>query len=186
MMRALERDPKSAAAWELRARVAAKAGDADEQVYALHKRLALRIAQKAKPAEIAALRQELCAIDPIATDLIGLKSAFVERLRPIAEEYEKEKRPHSAIRVHQQILALDPESEESRAAVERISSAHDPSLAETAKAKDLFEGISDQWIKEFDAGHSTWEAPGLLERTNYKTRTDAGYVVMIRAAEAME
>jgi tetratricopeptide (TPR) repeat protein len=186
MMRALERDPKSPAAWELRAKVAAKAGDADEQLYALHKRLALRIAQKAKPAEVAALRQELGAVDPIAADLIGLKAAFVERLRPIADEYEKEKRPHSAIRVHQQILALDPESEESRAAVERISAAHDPSLAETAKAKDLFEGTSDQWIREFDAGHSTWEAPGLLERTNYKTRTDAGYVVMIRAAEAME
>jgi tetratricopeptide (TPR) repeat protein len=184
--RALERDPRAPAVWRLRAQIAAKVGDVDEQIFALHHQLGLRVAQKAKPAELEALRQELTAIDPLAVDLLGLKTAFVERLRPLAEEYEKEKRPHSAIRVQQQILALDPEREESRAAIERISALHDPSLADTAKAKDLLEGISEQWIKDFDATHSTWEAPGLLEKTNYKTKTDAGYVVMVRAAEAME
>jgi tetratricopeptide (TPR) repeat protein len=184
--RALERDPRSPAVWKLRAQVAAKAGDVDEQVFSLHRFLGLRIAQKAKAPELEALKQELMAVDPLAVDLLGLKTAFVERLRPLAEEYEKEKRPHSAIRVHQQLLALDPEREESHAAIERLSAAHDPSLADTARAKDLLEGISEQWIKDFDAGHGTWEAPGLLEKTNYKTRTDAGYVVMVRAAEAME
>ena len=84
------------------------------------------------------------AVDPLAVDLLGLKTAFVERLRPLAEEYEKEKRSHSAIRVHQQLLALDPERKKSHAAIERISSAHDPSLTDTTRAKDLLEKVSEQ------------------------------------------
>ena len=138
--RALERDPRSPAVWKLRAQVAAKAGDVDEQVFSLHHHLGLRIAQKAKAPELEALKQELMAVDPLAVDLLGLKTAFVERLRPLAEEYEKEKRPHSAIRVQQQILALDPEREESHAAIERLSAAHDRA-SPTPRAKDLLEDL---------------------------------------------
>ncbi|MBL8842160.1 MAG: hypothetical protein JNL90_11610 [Planctomycetes bacterium] len=184
--RALERDPKSPEAWALQAELARLTGDADLELWALHRRYALRVAQKARAGELEPLRAELLAKDPIASDLFGLKSAYVGRMAPLAEAYEKERRPHSAIRVHQQLLALDPELEASRAAIERISAAPDPSLAETAQARDLFEGISDEWIREFDADHSTWEKHGILERENYVTKTDAGYEVMVRAAEAME
>jgi tetratricopeptide (TPR) repeat protein len=186
MIRALERDPRSPEAWTLRAEVAAAAGDADEQVFALHRRFALRVAQKARRGELDELRKELSSLDAIAPDLFDLKVAYVERLLPLAEACEKEKRPHSAIRVHQLLLALDPEREESRAAIERISAAPDPSLAETARARDLFEGVSEEWMRKFDAEHASWDRPGLLERENYVTRTDAGYAVMARAAEAME
>lgn len=184
--RALERDPKSARAWELQARLAARQDDPDLRLWALHRRFGLRTAQKAPRDELAALRTELLALDAIAADLLGLKSAYVERLAPLAQAYEKERRPHSAIRVHQQILALDPERAESLEAIERISAAPDPSLAETAQARDLFEGISDEWIRGFDEEHSTWEKCGVLERENYVTKTDAGYQVLVRAAEAME
>jgi len=186
MTRALERDARSAEAWKLRAEVAAAAGDDDERIWSLHRRLGLRVAQKARKGELDPLRAELQALDPVAADLFDLKTAYVARLRPLAEAYEKEKRPHSAIRVHQQLLALDPELAESRAAIERISAAPDPSLAETAKARDLFEGVSEEWIRAFDADHSTWERHGLLERENYVTKSDAGYAVLVRAAEAME
>ena len=184
--RTLERDAKSPEAWTLLARLAAAAGDPDEQLWALHRRHSLRVAQKAKPAELLPLRKEIEALDPVAADLLDLKAAFVERLAPLADSYEKERRPHSAIRVHQQLLALDPERVASLEAIERISAAPDPSLAETAQARDLFEGISDEWIRKFDADHSTWEKCGVLERPNYITKTDAGYEVMVRAAEAME
>lgn len=184
--RALERDPKSPAAWALRAKLAAAAKDVDEQLWALHRHYGLRVAQKAKPAELAPLRAEIEALDPIAPDLLDLKAAFVERLAPLADSYEKERRPHSAIRVHQQLLALDPERVASLDAIERISATPDPSLAETAQARDLFEGISEEWIRKFDADHGTWEKCGVLERPNYVTKTDAGYEVMVRAAEAME
>ena len=186
MERALERDPKSAEAWELRAQIAAAASDLDDQLFSLHRRFALRVAQEARKGELDELRKELESLDAVAADLLDLKGAYVERLAPLAESYEKEKRPHSAIRVHQQILALDPEREESRAAIERISAAPDPSLAETAKAKDLFEGVSDEWMRKFDADHATWDKCGLLERPNYVTKTDAGYAVLVRAAEAMD
>ncbi len=184
--RALERDPKSAEAWALQAELAALTGDADLQLWALHRRFALRVAQKARSGELDPLRAELLAKDPIAPDLFGLKRAYVERMALLADAYEKERRPHSAIRVHQQLLALDPEREASRAAIERISAAPDPSLAESAKARDLFEGVSEEWIRQFDSDHSTWETCGVLERENYVTKTDAGYQVMVRAAEAME
>jgi Tfp pilus assembly protein PilF len=186
LQRALERDPKSPLAWELRARIAAAEGDPDDQLWSLHRRYALRVSQKAPRSELEPLRKELESLDPVAADLLDLKVAYVERLAPLAAAYEKEKRPHSAIRVHQEILALDPEREESRAAIERISAAPDPALAETAKAKDLFEGISDEWIRKHDAEHGAWDRCGVLERTNYRTKTDAGYAVMVRAAEAME
>jgi len=184
--RALERDAKSPEAWALKAKVAAASGDLDEQLWSLHRRYGLRVAQKARGGELEPLRKEIEALDPIAPDLLGLKRAYVERLAPLADAYEKERRPHSAIRVHQQLLALDPERIASKEAIDRISAAPDPSLAETAKPRDLFEGISDEWIRAFDADHATWEKQGVLERTNYVTKCDAGYEVMVRAGEAME
>ncbi|MSP15064.1 MAG: hypothetical protein EXR73_00385 [Myxococcales bacterium] len=184
--RALERDPKSPEAWALHAQLAAATSDADLQLWALHRRYSLLVAQKVRTVELKPLRAEIEALDPTANDLLDLKSAYVERLAPLADSYEKERRPHSAIRVHQQLLALDPERAASREAIERISAAPDPSLAETAQARDLFEGISDEWIRKFDADHATWEKCGVLERPNYITKTDGGYHVLVRAAEAMD
>ncbi len=183
---ALERDPKGPEAWALRARWAEATGDRDDFVYSLHTELRLRIAQKAPKSEIAAVRKRLEAADPRAAELFTLRDGFVKKLVPLAERYEKEGRPHSAIRVHQQILALDPERTESHAAIEKISSAPDPSLAETAKPRDLLADVSVEWMKEHDAKHKTWKDRAKLERENYVTVTDAGYEVLVRAGEAME
>ena len=133
--RALERDAKSTRAWDLRARWAEKAADKDELVYALHQELRLSIAQKQPRSAIEALQARLLAVDPLATELLGLSDRFIAKLAPIAEQYEKDSRPHSAIRVHKEILALDPESPASLAAIERISAAPDPSLAGDAQAE---------------------------------------------------
>ncbi|MEW6741474.1 MAG: hypothetical protein AB1486_01845 [Planctomycetota bacterium] len=184
--RAAERDRKSRKVWSLRTRWAEAKGDRDELVYSLHQELRLAVAQKAPKAERVTLRQRLEAIDPIAPDLLDLELLFLEKLVPVADYYEKERRPHSAIRVHQEILALDPERRESEEAILRLSAAPDPSLAETAKPKDLFAGVSEEWIEQFDAKHSTWDKRAQLEREHYVTHTDAGYEVMVRAAEAME
>ncbi|MEM7517447.1 MAG: hypothetical protein AAF368_11065, partial [Planctomycetota bacterium] len=59
-------------------------------------------------------------------------------------------------------------------------------MAGDAKPKDLFEDVSDEWIREHDAKHATWETKAKLERENYITYTDAGYEVLVQAAEAME
>jgi len=184
--RALERDPKSPEAWSMRARWAEAAGDTDELVYALHKEYRLRVGQDEARGALASLRAKLEQADPFAEKLLDFRQRYVERLLPLAEQYEKEGRPHSAIRVHQEILSLDPERIESEQKIEEISSAPDPTLAATAKPKDLLEGVSEEWIRRHDRRHGTWENRARLEKPNYVTETDAGYEVLVRAGEAME
>ncbi|MCC7011806.1 MAG: hypothetical protein IT454_04510 [Planctomycetes bacterium] len=186
VMRALERDAKSIDAWELRARWAEAANDRDELVYALHTELRLMIAQKAPKAAIGALRERLKTLDANAAELFGMNAKFIATLEELAQQYEKEARPHSAIAVHKLILAIDPERVASQEAIDRIASLPDPSLAGDAKPKDLLADVSDEWIRQFDAEHATWEARAKLERENYTTYTNAGYEVLVRAAEAME
>jgi len=184
--RALERDAKSPKAWDLRARWAAAAKDADEEGYALHRLLGLLVAQKAPAAEAKAVRARLEAVDPWAKDVLGLDKTFLERLLALAKEYEKGKRPHAAIRVYREALALAPDRSDLADAIHRVASAPDPSLAESAQPKDLLADVSEEWIRAHDAAHATWEARGRLERENYVTETDAGYAVLVRAGEAME
>jgi len=186
IFRALERDAHAPAAWALRARWALAVGDDDERIYALHKELALRIAQGAPKKQTRALRKTLEAADPLAKRYLDLSAGFVDKLLDLAKAYRKAKRPHSAIRIYQQVLALDPERTEAKTAIEEISAAPDPTLAETAKPKDLLADVSAEWIRQFDGKHMTWETRATLERPNYTTYTDAGYEVMIRSAEAME
>jgi tetratricopeptide (TPR) repeat protein len=184
--RAQERDARSISAWALRVRWAEATGDRDDLVFALHRQYQLVVAQHRPRTERRELQARIETIDPVAVDLFALKEDFLERLQPLAEKYEKDHRPHSAIRVHKEILALDPENEESRAAIERIASAPDPSLAEDAKPKDLLADVSEEWIREHDSEHDDWDSRAKLERDNYFTYTDAGYEVLVRAAEAME
>ncbi|MFT7487592.1 MAG: tetratricopeptide (TPR) repeat protein, partial [Candidatus Paceibacteria bacterium] len=184
--RLLERDKKSIAIWELRARWAKAVEDRGEEIYSMHQALRLALVQGAKKSELKARREALILIDPYARDLFALKADFTGRLVPIAERYEKQGRPHSAIRVWKQVLALDPESLVAKASIERIASTPDPSLAGDAKPADLFEDVTDEWIREHDAEHLEWSTRSKLTRDNYVTHTDSGYVIMVRAAEAME
>ena len=186
IQRAQERDPRSVRAWSLRARWAQAVEDRDELVYARHREYALTVTQGLKKAERRELEAELAELDPIATDLLGLKDRFIDRLDPIAVQYEEDGRPHSAIRVHREILALDPERRTSEDAIQRIASAPDPSLAEDAKPVDLLAGVDREWIRQHDIEHAEWENHAVLERENYITHTNAGYEVLVRAAEAME
>lgn len=186
VMRALERDAKSPRAWNVRARWAEAAGERDEQVYARHKELRLLEAQKAPAAEIQVARTALLALDPVAQDVLGMRERFIAKLSGVAEAYEKDVRPHSAIRVHKEILALDPEYAPSQAAIERLAAAPDPSLAADAKPVDLLAGVSEEWIREHDAKTRDWSGRAKLERENYVTYTNAGYEVLVRCAEAME
>jgi tetratricopeptide (TPR) repeat protein len=184
--RALERDRKSIAAWDLRARWAAAADDADDRLWSLHQKLRLSVAQGVDAADVEAQRVLLIEIDPVARDLFLLKSDYIEKLLPIGARYEKRGRPHSAIRVFKQILAIDPENAEAQATIERIAAAPDPSLAADAKPRDLFEDVSAEWIREHDEAHAEWATRAKLERPGYTTYTDAGYEVLLRAGEAME
>lgn len=186
IQRALERDPKSIEVWLLRMRWAEAADDRDELVYSLHKALRLSTAQKAPKENVAALEARLLEVDPLASELLGLRRGFRDKLLPLAQKYEKEGRPHSAIRVLKEILALDSDNVEVQAAIERIASAPDPSLAVDAKPKDLLADISDEWVREHDVETRKWDKRAALKRENYVTNTNAGYEVLVRSAEAME
>jgi tetratricopeptide (TPR) repeat protein len=184
--RALERDPKSVRAWELRVHWAELANEPDEAVYALHRVYALSVAQQVEKKALADLRARITGADPIAADLFGLEAKYVKKLGEVAAAFEKLGWPHSAIATHREILALDPENVASRTAIEKLASAPDPSLAGDARPADLLAGISDEWIAEHDRAHATWEERATLEHEHYVTHTDAGYAVLVRAAAAMD
>jgi len=184
--RALERDPNSIEAWALYERWGEAQGDKDERVYALHRQIALARTQGKDRATLDALRSRLQPLDPVAGELDGIKSEFVEKLTRLAEGYVKGKRPHSAIRAYKQALALDPDRADIQTTIEDLAAAPDPSLAADARPRDLLEGISSEWILEHDEEHSTWKTRAKLEKKNYVTHTDAGYAVLVRASEAME
>jgi len=184
--RALERDPNSLAAWELRERWGEKKGDKDVQVHALHRQLSLARTQKLEKSVQTAVQARLLPLDPAASELAKLRTGFVEKLVKLAETYLKAKRPHSAIRAYKQALALDPDRADLRLAIETIAAAPDPTLAEDARPKDLLEGISEEWLREHDTAHASWNDKATLERPNYITHTSAGYEVLLRSAEAME
>ncbi len=184
--RALERDSKSIAAWELRARVAGAADDRDEEVFALHRQLRLSIAQGMRSRDQQPLLDRLAELDPISTDSLSMNAYFLEKLLPIARRYEGENRPHAAIATFREVLALDPESEEARAAIERIASQPDPSLAAAAKPKDLFADISDEWIRKHDEKHDEWGKRAKQKTEHYTIQTNAGYKVLLQTAAAMD
>ncbi len=184
--RLLERDKRSIPVWDLRARLAGELGDRGDKVYALHRAMRLAVKQKLKKSVLAERRAVLLELDPIAKDLFALLEKYTGRLKPIAARYESQGRPHSAIRVWKQVLALDPENAEAPLAIERIASAPDPSLAGDAKPKDLFEDVTAEWIREHDAEHNTWRTKAKYVSDNYVTYTDAGYEVLIRSAAAMD
>ena len=180
-VRALERDRKNADAWALRARVAAGAGDVDLQVYCLHQELRYLEAQGAKKSLLSDRRGALEALDAVAEELYDLRSRFSKKFTKVAEAYEKDDRPHGAIRVWKEVLALDPESGAAAEAIDRIASAPDPSLAGDAKPKDLFADVTDEWIAGYDAEHSEWKEAGRTERENYVTVTNAAICSMASA-----
>lgn len=184
--RALLRDPRSPDAWAARAAWAEATQRTEEQVYALHQEYRLRRAQKKNSTEVKALQNRLIAIDPIAADWFKMRDKHLAEILKIALAYDKEKRPHSAIRMYRQALAFEPDHAEAKAAIERISARPDASLAETAKPKDLLADVSAEFIREHDAKHSEWKTRSKLDRDNYVTQTDAGYEVMVRTGEAME
>ncbi len=184
--RALERDPRSRPVWDLLARWAASGGDLDTQVYARYRELELARAQSLPKSDLRKLENALIELDPKSEDLFALGEEFLEELDDVAAKYVKDGRPHSAIAVHKRILSLSPDRVESLETIEQLASAPDPSLAEDAKAKDLFEGITEEFVSEHDAEHREWSDRAKLERSNYRTQTNAGYRVMITAAEAME
>jgi tetratricopeptide (TPR) repeat protein len=184
--RALERDRRAPEAWALRAAVAAKLGDKDLAVHALHTELGLLVAQRAKKEVILARRTALEASDALAGELFGLKGRFITDFAKLAADYEKDGRSHGAIRAWKQVLALDPEHVGAAASIERIAAAPDPSLAADAKPVDLFADVTEEWIREHDAKHLEWEEAARLERPNYFTVTNAGYEVLVRTGEAME
>lgn len=186
MARALERDANAVKVWNLEARIAAAWKDLDREVYARHKELRLRRSQGFDARETKQLESQLQELDPLSIELLKLREKFTKVLRPLADEYEKEGWPHSAISVHKEILVLDAENQASQEAIDRLASLPDPSLAADAKQVDLLEGVSAEFLAEFDAEHSEWKSRAKLERKNYVTHTNAGYEVLLRAAEAME
>jgi len=184
--RALERDPCSPLAWRLRAELAGAEERLDDQLYSLCRCLELRTAQKAPAQAVRRLAARISDLHPAADRALELVDGFVEDLERIARRYEKLRKPHSAIRIWQRVVALNGEHETARASIEELSRAPDPALARTARRRDLLADVSRSWIEEFDADHRDWEHRARQETPQYDVETDAGYEVLVRTVHALE
>ena len=134
--------PRRPRAWALRARWAEAAGES--------RRAGLRAAQGTAPARgpegaqgraQGAARAAARARPASARTCSACASASSRSSTAVAQDYEKDQRPHSAIRVHKEVLALDPEiTRQRRRPSSALAAAPDPSLAADAKPKDLLAG----------------------------------------------
>ncbi len=183
---ALERDHNSRKGWQLLADYGRKVGDADLELWALYRDFRLAESRGLTREQREALLAPIRAVDPTDAGLFDLTRRFADDLIRLAKRYEKEARPHGAIRVYRRLQALDPENTVAAEAIERIASAPDPSLAPHATPRDLFEGIDQEFIDAFNTEHATWENAAKEVREHYITITNSGYENLMRTAEAME
>ncbi|HRV82116.1 MAG TPA: hypothetical protein P5218_11800, partial [Planctomycetota bacterium] len=182
----LERDHNSREGWQLLAEYGRLSSDADLELWALYRDFRLAEARGLRKDARKALLETMAKVDPGGAQLLDMTERFSSDLNKLAERYEKEGRPHGAIRVYKRLLSLDPENQAASDAIERIASAPDPALAPHATPRDPFEGIDQAFLDDFDAKHNTWETAAKEERDHYITITDTGYKNLIRTADAME
>jgi Tfp pilus assembly protein PilF len=182
----LERDHNAREGWQVLAEYARKLGDQDLELWALYRDFRLAEARGLQTAKRKELLATMAQVDPGGAQLLDLTERFSADLKKLAERYEKEGRPHGAIRVYKRLLSLDPLNEATAAAIERIASAPDPALAPHATPRDPFAGIDQSFLDEFDAQHSDWDNAAKEVREHYITITDTGYKNLIRTADAME
>ena len=191
--RALERDDRHLGALRLLSQAALAMKDRDEAVYSLHRWLSIAEAID-KPNR--ALREErelvltnLRSMDPQADRLRGLSATWVKGMLSLAKEHRKRGRQHSALETLQAVLAVDRLNEDARKAIRDIRRKGSSDVAVEdifAGGGDPTEGLDSETVAELEAEHSTWETAFEGETTNYRYKTDAGYLVFKTAPIAME
>ncbi|MFT7517580.1 MAG: tetratricopeptide (TPR) repeat protein [Myxococcota bacterium] len=189
--RALERDDQHLGALEQWALVAEAMDDKDTAAYAWHAWLKIVEAADKSPISRKRLKEvksKLASIDPFADDFTDLSGDYIKELFKIEKAHSDKGRHHSAIKVVQEILHINPQS---KGAQQRLKEIERGGGADTATV-DLFAGtdptagVDSEWIDENNAKHSEWKDRWHDETEHYRVHTNAGYLVLKTAGIAMD
>lgn len=188
--RAMERDNHSLDALQMLAELAQEAGDTDLAVHSMYRwgELAAHHEPPVPSRERKAMAKKLLELDPEAATWEGLKATFVDGLTDLAKDYKKQKDALGGLDVHALVLRIDPHNKNSQRKLRDIRRTGGAEVA----TEDLFAGTepgfgkSPETIRREDQAHQSWKDAWQKKTTNYRIRTNAGYMTLETAAIALE
>ncbi len=189
--RALERDDQHFGALEQWAKIATAMGDHDTAAYAWH--TWLNIAKAADKSivsrkKIKEVTQSLDQLDPFADQFTDLSGDYIKELFKIEKSHSDKGRHHSAIKVIQEILHIDPllkRAQDRLKEIERNGGA-DTATVDLYAGTDPTAGVDSEWLEENNKKHSEWSNRWFLETEHYRIHTNASYLVLKTAGIAMD
>ena len=188
---ALERDAQHLGALEQWAKIAIAMGDADTAAYAWHSWMKIAIAadkSMVSRKRIKEAQKSLLEIDPFAEEFSKLSDDYIKELFKIEKVHSDRGRNHSAIKIVQEILHIDPLL---KRAIDRLKEIERNGGADTATV-DLYAGtdptagVDSEWLEENNKLHSEWDTRWHDETEHYRIHTDASYLVLKTAGIAMD
>lgn len=191
----LELDPGSVAGLAGLADAAQAAGDVDGELLARTQLLdvlvdAVSLGQTEHAKALAATRERLAAIDPLAERMPELLQAWSDAQRQLALDYEAEGFPANAITCWGARQRLELPGSAGRAeAAENITRLLRSSPAYVALRFDpglLPEPRNEAWIAEVDRKSAKFSNALKRETPHYRIKTNAGWRMLEAAAGAME
>ncbi|MHC5212538.1 MAG: family 16 glycoside hydrolase [Planctomycetota bacterium] len=191
----LELDPRSLEALEGLVETAKAQGDRDAEVFARTEwhaalRRAISAGESSHERPLAASRERLAALDPMAGEADELLADYRDAQAELARRYQAADFPANALAAWGRHLRLcEPGSAEeaaARAAMrETLESAPDE-VARRVTWTGAPVGHDEAWIAEFDRKSAKWSQAGRWETPHYRIKTNAGWKMGNDVAAVME
>jgi tetratricopeptide (TPR) repeat protein len=191
----LEIDPVSVVALEGVVDAANGRGDEDAEAIALREliavvRAAVDLGDTSLVRDLARLEKRQGEIDPFSGEGVELLDAFRLSLTELGQLYLDEGMHAAALICWSRVASMVPEgSEEANAAlvaIERCLQEGGDYVAVIDVPRREVGGKDAAWILAHDKKTAKWSRAGQIETRHYRVRTNAGYRMLMGAAEAME
>lgn len=188
---ALERDDQHFGALEQWAKIATAMGDIDTAAYAWHSWMKIAVAADksiVSRKRLKDVKKILLGIDPYAEEFSSLSNDYIKELFKIEKSHSDKGRHHSAIKVVQEILHIDPllkRATDRLKEIERNGGA-DTATVDIYAGSDPTAGVDSEWLEENNKKHSEWATRWHHETEHYRIHTNASYLVLMTAGIAMD
>jgi tetratricopeptide (TPR) repeat protein len=188
---ALERDDRHFGALEQWAKIATAMGDMDTAAYAWHSWMKIAVAADKSIVSRKRMKEVekiLIGIDPYAEEFSSLSSDYIKELFKIEKSHSDKGRHHSAIKVIQEILHIDPLLKSGISRLKEIerNGGADTATVDIYAGSDPTAGVDSEWLEENNKKHSEWKTRWHHETEHYRVHTNAGYLVLMTAGIAMD
>ncbi|MEM7200023.1 MAG: redoxin domain-containing protein [Planctomycetota bacterium] len=189
--RALEADDRHLGALRLLADIGLAMSDQDLAAHALHRWTDLVAAAKPSPVtaeERGTSATQLGELDPEAKSWERLQASYVKKLLALGKDYKKSKDWLGALEVFSQVLQVDPDATEAAKMVGEVRrlGGREVAVEDVFAGADPLRGKTPERLERENRAHSEWPTAWKKSTTNYRFRTDAGYLVLETASIAME